>query len=80
MFKRVEIVKQLYEGGISSETTIGVDSNCDSHSSKRKVREAISPTNPKKVFAGDRKGKHAGHPSDRMIGERTCLFNGLRNS
>ena len=80
IFERMEISEQVYVGGNTSKNTNRVEADHTSHGRKRKVLETASLANPKKGRDGKCKKNHAGHPSDRMTGAKTCLVHGLRHS
>ena len=80
-FEHMDIAEQVYEGGTPSKITAHrADANRVSHSRKRKGGEAASPTNPEKGRAGKLKKNYAGHPSDRMTSDKTCVLHGPRHS
>ena len=57
MFERIEVAEQVYEGGTPSKMPIRAVANHDGHIWKRKVVEAVSPTNPEKGRYGKRRKK-----------------------
>ena len=57
MFEIMEVAEKVYEGGTTSKTPIGADSNRASHGRKQKGRAANLTTNTKKGRAGKRKAK-----------------------
>ena len=76
MFKRMEIEDKVYKGGTPSKTITRADANCASYVRKHKGGEDALTTNPKKGRDGKWKNNHAGYPSDRPIGDKTCLVHG----
>ena len=63
LFKIMEVVETIYEGGTTSKTLISSDAKCDSHGRKQKGGESASPINPKTGRTGKRKTKNARHKS-----------------
>ena len=75
MFKLVEIVDQLLEGGTASKITNRSESNSSSHGRKCNGGESASPTNPVKGRAVNFKKNHAGHPNNGPdVAKNTCLL------
>ena len=74
MFKCMEIVEAIYEGGEPSKNNQLAEADRAIFGRKKKGGWSASPSKPKKGHTGKRNKNNAGYPNYRTTGGKACLL------